>query len=389
MGVSRWIRLDLSWSQSEWLADLEPAARLAWVELLGYVKANGVRGRCKAPKVRIFSRLVAIPMEDVEAMMAAGIADGALEIDGAEWIVVNWDDYQTDKTAAERQARRRAASTDGPPDPPKSEHPPSRDVTRNGADVTRDIAHPSVTPRATVTLTGDEASVAVQRPGRKETSSPPPASVAAADGERAERMAEMTADLTFAVQDMPAKDRRVAFRASASGVVSGDDITVWRDVRGDAIPWADRPRLLRLALEKCAAEQAWGSRDLRGKLKLAILQQLDPLPPKAIPPDAPARQIGAELPQHHGSRTAAGLERPGQSIRDERREQEDRERAQDESVASWCRANEAKARQVLADIDRELSAPEFDGIPASFRKARERTMLRERVLAAMSTAGAA
>jgi hypothetical protein len=55
----------------------------------------------------------------------------------------------------------------------------------------------------------------------------------------------------------------------------------------------------------------------------------------AISPDAPARQIGAELPQHHGSRTAAGLERPGQSIRDERREQEDRERAQDESVASW------------------------------------------------------
>jgi hypothetical protein len=224
----------------------------------------------------------------------------------------------------------------------------------------------------------------------KETSSQPHASVASAGGEQAEAVNEMTTDLNLAIQNMPAKVRRVAFRASASVVISGDELNAWRDPRsGDLVPWPERPRLFRLALARCASEESWGSGDLCRCLKYEALRTLDPRPPKSIPPDSPARQIGAELPQHHGGRTAAGLERPGQSIRDERREQEDRERAEDDRVAAWCRDHAAEAERFRLAVASQLDTPQWRDTHTAILEARAKSLFRERVLAAMTTAGAA
>lgn len=104
----RWIRLDVGWSRSDWLADLSPAARLAWIELLTYTKAEGVGGEVKAVSPGVFGRMCGIPAEDVAAMLDAAQKDGALVVEGRTWRIANWDAYQeSDRTAAERKRRQR------------------------------------------------------------------------------------------------------------------------------------------------------------------------------------------------------------------------------------------------------------------------------------------
>lgn len=130
----RWIRLDVTWSRSEWLITLRPGGRLSWIELLAYVKANGVTGRAKAMTAIAAGRTWGIPPKDVESMMSAAVTDGALELESGDWIVTGWATYQeTDPTAAERMRRMREkeqekeSSKDAAPEP----------VTRNGRNETR------------------------------------------------------------------------------------------------------------------------------------------------------------------------------------------------------------------------------------------------------------
>ncbi|HWV56065.1 MAG TPA: hypothetical protein VNZ57_01215 [Longimicrobiales bacterium] len=108
MAQRRWIRLDVGWSNSDWLVALNPGGRLAWIELLGYVKVFGSAGRAKAMGVAAAAKRWDIPAEDVQAMLDAAIEDEALQIDGDVWVVVNWNRYQdVDATAAERNRRYR------------------------------------------------------------------------------------------------------------------------------------------------------------------------------------------------------------------------------------------------------------------------------------------
>ena len=105
----RWIRLDVGWSDSEWLVALEPAARLAWVEMLVYVKTTGLAGEAKALPPAVFGRNRGIPPEAVQQMLEAAVGDGALTIAERTWTIVNWPEYQeTDVGAAERMRQYRA-----------------------------------------------------------------------------------------------------------------------------------------------------------------------------------------------------------------------------------------------------------------------------------------
>lgn len=121
----RWIRLDVGWDRSDWLAELSPGSRLAWVLLLGYVKAFGVAGAAKAMTSRGAARDWNLPEADFLAMIEAAIAHGAVVKPNEEtWEITGWDRYQQDG-AAERQRRHRAD---------RSRLSPLRDVTpRHGA----------------------------------------------------------------------------------------------------------------------------------------------------------------------------------------------------------------------------------------------------------------
>ena len=101
MGV-RWIRLDTTWSQSEWLADIPAPSRLAWVELLCFVKSHGVAGSVKRPSNATLSRMWNISRNAIEAMFSAAFQDGAVVMDGPDLLITGWSDRQMDTRAAER-----------------------------------------------------------------------------------------------------------------------------------------------------------------------------------------------------------------------------------------------------------------------------------------------
>lgn len=105
--MARWIRLDVTFDEG-WLFVLAPAAQLAWVKLLCSCKKEGIRGRMKAKKHLVAARQWGIGEEDVVKMLQAAQDDGALALEGDEWVIVNWDEYQdSDYTTAERSQRYR------------------------------------------------------------------------------------------------------------------------------------------------------------------------------------------------------------------------------------------------------------------------------------------
>lgn len=121
-----WFKLSVTWADSEWVDALEPAARLAWVHLIGHVKANGYGGKVKAIPESRFAGRYNLPIEAVQAMLAAAVKDHALVMEGGRWAIANWDNYQGDSGAAERMRRMRE----------KKSAPDVTEVTRNGRHVT-------------------------------------------------------------------------------------------------------------------------------------------------------------------------------------------------------------------------------------------------------------
>jgi hypothetical protein len=141
--VSRWIRLDTDWSSSEWLAALEPISRLLWPELLCYVKAHGISGRCRPGTVTL-RRVTGVTRDAVEELVTAAIAHGALAIEDGQWVVTGWQKYQGDDTSRERSKRYREA---------KSALSPSRAsrVTERSSRLVTDV-----TPTETETVTSSK-----------------------------------------------------------------------------------------------------------------------------------------------------------------------------------------------------------------------------------------
>lgn len=88
---------------------------------------------------------------------------------------------------------------------------------------------------------------------------------------------EMRADANRIVATIEKGPRRTAFIAEVRGLIQGDDYSAWRDDRtGSQIPWPDRPRLLRLAMDMVAAGKM---RDVRFALRRFVIpQQYDPIP---------------------------------------------------------------------------------------------------------------
>lgn len=115
--MTRWLRLNADWEDSPWLDELQDgAASGCWPRVLSHAKRNGVRegSRCrvKSLDVGVASRKWHVSRETVQALLNAAVIDGALEIEGADWLIVNWETYQPrDATAAARMKKHRV--TDG------------------------------------------------------------------------------------------------------------------------------------------------------------------------------------------------------------------------------------------------------------------------------------
>ncbi len=101
MGV-RWIRLDVTWDQSEWLEELPPSSQLAWVKLLCYVKAFGVAGSVKKPSPASLARKWDLSRSSIEAMLAASFKNGAAVLEGSDLLITGWSFRQMDPKAAAR-----------------------------------------------------------------------------------------------------------------------------------------------------------------------------------------------------------------------------------------------------------------------------------------------
>lgn len=112
--AQRWLRIDTGIFDSEWVFLLPPLAQLAWIRLLVYVKAEGTNGEAKALSLAVASKKWSIPQGDIQAMLEAARADGALA-DKDDWVVVNWQKFQQSPSTLRVRKHRALQSADVTP----------------------------------------------------------------------------------------------------------------------------------------------------------------------------------------------------------------------------------------------------------------------------------
>lgn len=175
---------------------------------------------------------------------------------------------------------------------------------------------------------------------------------------------------------------RRKFTAAAGVLVSGADSSCWRNPRtGHQVPWAERPRLLEVAIAKLAA----GERNtIRAALTLAIQQQIDPFPVTTSPVAAgsAAAQVlasGQELPQSTATRTGR-MERSDGYSREQAELEE--QRRLDHAVRQWEQDNPEQAHRLMLQA-KAWADSEFPGNPA--RGVMAPIEYRKRVVALLET----
>lgn len=170
MAARRWIRLDVGWSNSDWLIELSPGGRLAWIYLLEYVKSSGIGGRVKALSALAAGKRWDINRRDVSAMLSAAQKDGALVAGEGVWIVSNWNRYQeTDSNAAERKRRQRDRQAKAQSRGDTESHGTSRKSRRDNRDVRRDMSRDRDIDKEKKKDLGDERSGTGDPPSSKPT----------------------------------------------------------------------------------------------------------------------------------------------------------------------------------------------------------------------------
>lgn len=114
-----------------------------------------------------------------------------------------------------------------------------------------------------------------------------PRAHAPAHEEEQDHQGDMSRVLDELLGDVDDISRR-GFAASAGSIIRGDDVSAWlAPGGGETVAGPDRPRLFRLAVERCIAERQFGAGALRTALRYVILQQLNPFTPP-IATDSPA-----------------------------------------------------------------------------------------------------
>lgn len=91
-----WFALSSDWSDSEMFDGSTHGVRLAWVELLGHVKAYGRAGKVRL-RVKKFADHKKLGADCVEDMLTRAVLSGAVMRHGDEVTVLNWRRYQDPK----------------------------------------------------------------------------------------------------------------------------------------------------------------------------------------------------------------------------------------------------------------------------------------------------
>lgn len=140
------------------LRRLPPAQRWLWVGVLTLARTSPEPGRLViggnvAATLQDVSDIAAIPMQDVEAGMAAFEAQGMVAREGDVWVVVNWGkrQYESDNTT-KRVAIWREAKRQANPPPPRPTKKEGRNVGATFQERSRNVArNVAVTPQNTET----------------------------------------------------------------------------------------------------------------------------------------------------------------------------------------------------------------------------------------------
>jgi len=125
--------------------ELDGPAAMCWPALLAYVKLRGHEGKVKRPNLRTLAVMWRIPVDAVERLEAAAIADRAISVVDGEWIIVNWAQYQD--PSVERSKRYRAAKSRLSPSRHDTQRhatsrPDTNSLSRATRDIDRDKKHP-------------------------------------------------------------------------------------------------------------------------------------------------------------------------------------------------------------------------------------------------------
>jgi hypothetical protein len=102
-----WLRLDVDFDESEWIAFLPKLSQFAWVDLLRHVKKLSSRqGKVKLRSVAVWAKAWGYDSpEPLQKMLAAAQKDGAISIEGEDLTVNNWHRYQEPSTNRAEKSR--------------------------------------------------------------------------------------------------------------------------------------------------------------------------------------------------------------------------------------------------------------------------------------------
>ena len=103
-----WFKVDCGWWLTDWIIPLSSESQLCWLRMIEYTKEKGSRGSVKAISPSVAARIWMVGEESVRKLIEAAQTSGAIIVADGEWTLTGWDQYQSDPTAAERQANSRA-----------------------------------------------------------------------------------------------------------------------------------------------------------------------------------------------------------------------------------------------------------------------------------------
>lgn len=88
-----WLALAIDWNDSPMFDDANHGVRLAWVNLLCFVKAQGRAGKVRL-RGKAFANQYRLTVEAVDEMLVKANNGGAITRQGDEVTVMNWKQYQ-------------------------------------------------------------------------------------------------------------------------------------------------------------------------------------------------------------------------------------------------------------------------------------------------------
>lgn len=117
MRTDKWFRADYQEMIDDWLVDLPPGQRLAWMYLVGYVRESSTSQKrpnvASALSPRSASRIWVIDADDIHDMIAAATEAGHLVVEGGTWIVTDATRFVSERTL-QRMAASACESTSQP-----------------------------------------------------------------------------------------------------------------------------------------------------------------------------------------------------------------------------------------------------------------------------------